>query len=165
MRENSPSKDYIDFICALYGDVYDDRLEDSKPPTAGYESRVPGSDWSPGKFSMHKSLQVFQKELEEKGIKMSTSKIRKILITGGCWSTERSREVERLFKLYTLSVSNGGLGFKEDIAIKRIANELKVSVATVTINLPYISVVYNLEHKSKNAVRCEEYKKRKQIKK
>lgn len=29
--KKEPSKDYIDFICNLYGDTYDDREEDSRP--------------------------------------------------------------------------------------------------------------------------------------
>lgn len=36
-KEYLPSKDYIDYICSLYGDVYDDRIEDSKPSAAGTE--------------------------------------------------------------------------------------------------------------------------------
>lgn len=31
-RELTPSKEYIDYICDLYGDFYDDRIEDCKPP-------------------------------------------------------------------------------------------------------------------------------------
>ena len=34
---------------------------------------------------------------------------------------------------------------------------------TVFVNLPYQSVVYKLEKRSKNAVRCERYKKRKKM--
>ena len=28
---STPSDDYISFICSLYNDVYDDRIEDTKP--------------------------------------------------------------------------------------------------------------------------------------
>ena len=95
MKESIPSKEYIDYICSLYGDVYDDRIEDSKPPTAGAERREAGSDWVPGQVADHKSLGAFQKELEEMGIKLSTSKIKKILVSGGCWTTERSKNAVR----------------------------------------------------------------------
>ena len=86
---NKPSKDYISFICRLYGDRYDDQEEDSSPG---------GLDWEPGKRAAHKSLNAFQKELREEGIRLSRSKIQKILVTGNRWSTERSREVQRLYE-------------------------------------------------------------------
>ena len=156
-----PTVEYIDYICNLYGDVYDDRIEDCKPPTAGIEYRDPGADWVPGQPAKHKSLVAFQKELEDIGIKLSSSKIRKILITGGCWSTERSREIGELFDEYTKPKSEGGKGLHNDEAIARIATELDVSVVTVSVNLPYQNVVYKLENKSSNANRCERYKERK----
>ena len=68
---------------------------------------------------------------------MSSSKIRKILITGGCWSTERSREIARLYDEYTRPVFEGGKGLKRNAAVKRISDELAVSVVTVSVNLPY----------------------------
>lgn len=156
-----PTAEYIKQICSLYDDVYDDRIEDYKPPTAGVEYRTPGVDWVPGQVSNHKSLSAFQKELEELGIKLSTSKIRKILITGGCWTTERSREIGQMFNEYTKPESEGGMGLKNDVAIDRIASELDVSVVTISVNLPYQNVVYNLENKSSNAKRCARYKERK----
>ena len=161
MNNNTPSKEYIDYICDLYGEPYDDRLEDTRPPVAGEENRISGSDWKPGKKAEHKSLGGFQKELEDQGIHISTSKIRKILITGGCWSTERSRQINKLYEMYTVEPDDGGVGLSSKAAIKRIADELQVSVVTVNVNLPYLNVVYNLEDKSSNAKRCEKYKKRK----
>lgn len=161
MNNFEPSYKYILMICKLYGDLYDDRIEDCKPPTAGFEYRMPGVDWVPGQTANHKSLIAFQKELEDMGIKLSSSKIRKILITGGCWSTERSREIGILFDEYTKSKSEGGKGLNNDEAVVRIATELNVSVVTVSVNLPYQNVVYKLENKSSNARRCERYKERK----
>ena len=94
-----PSQEYIDMICSIYDDVYDDREEDSSPG---------GADWMPGVKAMHTSLGAFQKELErDHNIKLSTSKIRKILITGGCWTTERSREIVDLFAKYTSEPDDG----------------------------------------------------------
>ena len=98
------------------------------------------------------------KNLEDLGIKLSSSKIRKILITGGCWSTERSREIKVLFDHYILPKSNGGLGLKRDAAVANIASDLDISVVTVSVNLPYESVVYKLEQKSSNAKRCKKYR-------
>lgn len=160
-KEKTPSVEYIEHICDLYGDTYDDRIEDCKPPTAGGELRNPGEDWIPGQEANHKSLTAFSKELEDAGIKLSSSKIRKILITGGCWSTERSREIAGLFHQYTALAAEGGTGLNSSDAIKKIASDLGVSIVTVSVNLPYQNVVYNLEERSSNAVRCARYKERK----
>jgi hypothetical protein len=99
--------------------------------------------------------------LEDKGIRLSSSKIRKILITGGRWSTERSREIAKLYSQYTSPKSAGGSGLKPDAAIVKIASDLGVSIVTVSVNLPYQNVVYNLENKSSNAKRCVRYKEHK----
>ena len=135
------TKEFIDLICRLYGDIYDDREEDSKPG---------GESWVPGQKARHKSLLAFQKELEEvHDIKLSKSKILKILISGNCWTTERSREVSSLYEELI------GRGMKKDEAIKVIAKELEISVAMVCMSLPYDRVVYDVPGKSSNAVRCD----------
>ena len=145
-----PSKDYIDYICRLYGDSYDDREEDSSPG---------GLDWAPGKTADHKSLSAFKKELEETyDIKLSNSKILKILITGGVWSTERTREVGYLYETMTTPVADGGEGLEKKAAMKRIAEELEISQAMVCMSLPYGRTVYDLEDKSSNAVRCDRWR-------
>jgi len=161
MNNIVPSSEYIDTICRLYGSVYDDRIEDCKPPTAGTSYRDAGRDWVPGEVAGHKSLIAFQRELEDQGIKLSTSKIRKILITGGRWTTERSRGIGELFEEYTRAVDDGGKGLAHDVAVARIAEELGVSIVTVSVNLPYWNVVYKLENKSGNARRCERWRNRK----
>ena len=161
MDNSDPTREYIEMICNLYGDTYDDRLEDCKPPVAGESFRAPGKDWVPGQVANHKSLIAFQRELEDKGIKLSSSKIRKILITGGRWSTERSREIAKMFSQYTSPEFAGGSGLKPAVAIVKIASFLGVSIVTVSINLPYQNVMYNLENKSSNAKRCARYKEHK----
>ena len=157
---DSISVEFIQEICVLYGDHYDDRVEDSKPPTAGRkdgkaEKRQAGENWRPGLSAEHKSLSGFQKELLEKyGISLSTSKIRKILVSGGLWSTERSREVQELYMKLTQADSE----ICPEQAVSLISKKLGVSKPTVVINLPYINGVNRLETKSKNAVRCERYR-------
>ncbi len=158
MKNHDPTAEYIEYICSLYGDAYDDRLEDCKPPAAGDTIRTPGKDWIPGQVANHKSIIAFQRELSDMGIELSSSKIRKILITGGCWSTERSREISALFDKLTRPISKGGSGLKRDAAIAKITSDLNISVVTVSVNLPYESVIYNLEHKSSNAKRCAKYR-------
>ena len=138
-KKENPSKDYITLICTLYGDTYDDREEDSRPG---------GEDWEPGIKAMHLSLSQFQKELKDvHGIELSTAKIRKILITGGCWTTERSREVASRYEK-----------LKD---IKRVAKELEVTTALVTMYLPYEKVVYDLDDKSGNARRIAKWREKK----
>ena len=134
-EKKDPSGDFIRHICDLYGDVYDDREEDSRPG---------GEDWEPGMKAAHLSLAAFQKDLKEKGIELSTAKIRKILITGGCWSTERSREVASLYEKYK--------------SVKAVAEALDVTPALVTMYLPYEKVVYDLEDKSSNARRIARFR-------
>ena len=157
----TPSQEYIEEICRLYGDVYDDRIEDSRPPAAGESRRAAGEDWIPGQIAAHKSLSYFKDELAGRGIDLSTSKIKKILITGGCWTTERSRQISSLYDIYTRPETEGGAGLAGDAAVRRIAAELGVSTVTVSVNLPYQNVVYKLEKRSKNAERCARYKQRK----
>ena len=48
-RNQTPSQEFIDYICSLYGDIYDDRIEDCRPPAAGNHLREPGTDWTPGR--------------------------------------------------------------------------------------------------------------------
>ena len=131
-EKRDPSREFIHQICTLYGDNYDDREEDSAPG---------GADWQPGKKADHLSLGAFQKNLADQGIELSTAKIRKILITGGCWSTERSREVAELYEKYK--------------DVKKVAADLELSTALVIMYLPYKKVVYDLEDKSSNAKRIE----------
>ena len=139
---STPSVEYIKYICSLYNDVYDDRVEDTKPG---------GLDWIPGMTAEHKSLAVFQKELTEQGIKLSRSKLQKTLISGGCWSTERSREVQELYAKYVKKM-------KPEEAVKKIAAELEISTVNVNINLPYGKVVYAQENKSGNAKRIDRWR-------
>lgn len=46
-------------------------------------------------------------------------------------------------------------------AVKRIAEELGISLVSVSVNLPYKDVVYNLPEPSANAKRCRRWKERK----
>ena len=136
-EKKKPSTEYVKMICDLYSDTYDDREEDSKPGGAG---------WQPGVRAAHQSLESFRRELKNMGIELSTAKIRKILITGGCWTTERSREIAELYQKYG--------------SVKKVAEILKVSEPLVTMYLPYEKVVYDLEEKSGNARRIERLRKK-----
>lgn len=145
-KEKNPTEEYVKMICELYGDVYDDREEDSKPG---------GEDWLPGVPADHLSLAAFQKKLDEMGMKLSRTKVQKILITGGCWTTERSREVQEMYAKLRKK------GVEPKAAVKQIADELEISTVSVNINLPYEKVVYDLEEKSGNAKRIERHRAKK----
>ena len=152
-KQKNPSQYYVKMICHLYGDVYDDREEDSK---------IKGLDWEPGQKAAHKSITAFQKELDTTyGIHLSRAKIQKILITGGCWTTERCREIQWLYEEYTASKKDGGHGLCSRDAVQAIAKHLKLCDVSVIINLPYRKVVYDLEEKTTNAKRIERYRMRK----
>ena len=139
--QRNPSQEFIERICSLYNDYYDDREEDSAPG---------GEDWSPGMPANHQSLASFQRQLKTSyGIEMSTAKIRKILITGGRWTTERSREVARLYEK---------LG-----SVFAVARELEVTPALVTMYLPYEKVVYDLEEKSSGAKRMQRWREKNNV--
>lgn len=151
--KKTPSQEYVSKICRLYGDRYDDRAEDSK---------IKGLNWEPGIKAQHKSIAAFQKELGNVyGIHLSRTKLQKILITGHCWTTERSREIQWLYEEYTTPKNNGGKGMEPDTAVRAIAEHLKISTVSVIINLPYGKVVYDLENKSVNARRIDKYRARK----
>ena len=136
--KQDPGSEFIAFVCSLYPDSYDDREEDSRPG---------GADWIPGEKAQHMSLAAFQKMLRDvHNIILSTAKIRKILITGGCWSTERSRAVAELYERYG--------------SISRVAKELIVSEPLVTMYLPYEKTVYDLAEKSGNAKRIQQWRKK-----
>ncbi len=151
--KKDPSREYIHMICCLYGDRYDDREEDSRPG---------GESWIPGQKARHKSLAAFQRELKEiHGIKLSAPKILKILITGGLWTTERTREVGELFEKNIMSSEYGGGGKNKAMAVQAVAEELEISKAMVCMSLPYDRVVYDVPGKSGNAVRCERSRRKK----
>lgn len=77
---------------------------------------------------------------------MTRVKTRKILVTTGDIETPFSRKVTALKE--------------EGMELKDIADIMKCSVATVCTYLPYENVPYKSEHKSKNAVRINQYRER-----
>lgn len=64
---------------------------------------------------------MFKRELEDEGIFLSTGKIRKILITGGLYSSERSREIAVEYK------DCGG-------NVEEVADNLGLSIPPLTIS-------------------------------
>lgn len=142
-KQEKIAQAFIGRICDLYGDSYDDTVEDSS---------IGGEDWAPGKKADHKSLRAFQEELNELGIHLSTGKIRKILITGGKFSSELSRSINREWERYnSLPVAERR---------KRVAEVLDISTNTVVAYLPYQRQIYN-EEPSSNAQSIKRWRDKK----
>ena len=74
-----------------------------------------------------------------------TYEIRKILITGGCWTTVQSRRIHK--------------EYAELNSVQLVADKLGLTPEFVTMNLPYEKVVYDLKDKSRNAKRIERWRK------
>jgi len=98
-------------------------------------------------FRCYTVLEAFRIKLQEvHDIKLSTAKIRKILITGGLWTTERSREIAALFNEFN--------------SVDKVAAELGVTPELVTMYLPYKKVVYDLDEKSGHAKRAARWREK-----
>ena len=93
-------------------------------------------------YSSGKSIRAVAKEME-----MSPMKVRKILITGGVYSTELSTEIGELYR--------------DGKTVSEIAELLNTSNANVNSYLPYERIVYNMEEKSAEADRQQKYRDRK----
>ena len=92
-------------------------------------------------YSDNQSLKLTAQLLD-----ISRSKLRKILITRGLITSEITDKALQLLK--------------QGKSQKEIAEELKVSNATLSTYLPYGNRIYNKENKSKNALRIEKYRSR-----
>ena len=72
-------------------------------------------------------------------------KVRKLLITGGCYDTKMYRDVKRLRE--------------KRMSVEQIGEKLKKRPETIRSYLPYERVIYNLEERSVNADRLQRFKK------
>lgn len=78
---------------------------------------------------------------------ISPMKTRKILITGGVYSTDLSTVIDALYK--------------EGKRVKEIAELLSTTTANVNSYLPYERIVYNMDERSVEAYRQQRYRNRK----
>lgn len=76
----------------------------------------------------------------------SMTKVRKILITAGAYSTEKSETI--------------GQAYKSGISVEEIANTLDMTVSNVYLYLPYKTILYNLRERSVDADRMARYRER-----
>lgn len=82
-----------------------------------------------------------------KQFELSPMKARKILITGGCYSTDLSTEIGELYK--------------DGKTVGEIAVLLSMTSANVNSYLPYERIIYNMEERSVEADRQQRYRDRK----
>ncbi len=82
-----------------------------------------------------------------KSLELSPMKTRKILITGGMYSTDLSTEIGELYK--------------DGKTVSEIAALLNTTPANVNSYLPYERIVYNMDEKSAEADRQARYRERK----
>lgn len=82
-----------------------------------------------------------------KSVSLSPMKVRKILITGGCYSNDMSTEIDNLWK--------------DGKTVQEIAEILNTSVSNVSSYLPYERIIYNMDEKSVEADRQQRYRDRK----
>ena len=87
------------------------------------------------------SVRALAKQME-----LSPMKTRKILITGGCYSTDLSTEIEELYK--------------EGKTVSEIAEMLNTTPANVNSYLPYERIIYNMSERSIEADRQARYRER-----
>ena len=82
-----------------------------------------------------------------KSVGLSPMKVRKILITGGCYSNDLSTEIDALWK--------------DGKTVQEIAEILNTSTSNVSSYLPYERIIYNMDEKSVEADRQQRYRDRK----
>ena len=145
MKQKKPGYDsktvqgeLVEKICSFFGRVYDDFEEERHQALRGHR---PGDDkWE----EIMAGDPTINETTEEFGI--TPMKVRKLLITGGCYDTEMYREV---------------MGLKEKgLSVEQIVEKLQKKLGTIRSYFPYERVIYNLEERSVNADRLQRFKQR-----
>ena len=118
---NSTMQELLNAVCDYYGDPVDDRLEDD-----------------PDHVSLHDVAERFD---------ITVMKARKLLITGGLYSTHLSRRVQELHV--------------RGMTVAQIIEETGLKHASINSYLPYKHIIYNLPDISIKAERQKQYRVRK----
>ena len=108
-------------VCEFYGDPVDDRKQED-----------------PDHISLHDVADEFD---------ITVMKARKLLITGGLYSTSLSRKVQKLHA--------------EGLTVAQITEKTGLKRASINSYLPYTNIVYNLPDISIKAERQKQYRVRK----
>ena len=128
----------VDSVCSFFGRVYDDAEHERHLALRGHR---PGDEkWQvvmQGRPTINETAEKFD---------VTPAKIRKILVTGGCYNTELYRQIKELRK--------------QGMDAEEIAKKLRKTKGTIQSYLPYEKVIYMLEERSVNADRVRRFKER-----
>ena len=141
------TEEMIKSACSLFGEPYDDR----ETPTSLFLSPH-------GQKPEHTSLRSVAEEME-----ISTVKVRKLLISGGFYSTVTSRTVKRLYdEAVKENIKNGmNPAQAEKHAVITVSHQTHFGRASVYSYLPFKNDAYGIEEKSAAAIRQRRYRERK----
>lgn len=130
--------EHVRSVCDYFGRMFDD---DEAERHAALRGHRPGDErWRVimgGDPTISETAQAFC---------ISPMKVRKLLITGGKYNTDKYREIQRLHK--------AGLSLED------IAAQTGYAPVTVRSYLPYERVIYNLDERSVTADRLQRFKAR-----
>ena len=124
-------QELLDVVCDYYGDPVDDRKEED-----------------PDHVSLHDVADRFN---------ITVMKARKLLITGGLYSTSLSRKVQE-FHAQGLTVQEF---HAQGLTVAQITEETGLKRASINSYLPYAHIIYNLPDISIKAERQKQYRVRK----
>ena len=128
----------VEQVCSYFGRVFDDFEVERHAALRGHR---PGDDkW----MEIMEDNPTINETAEEFGV--APMKIRKLLITGGCYDTELYREIKKMRE--------------QGLSVEQMAEKLKKKPITVRSYLPYERVIYNLEERSVNADKLQRFKQR-----
>ena len=128
----------VDKVCKYFGRVYGDAEQERHQALRGHR---------PGDEAWQKIMQGLPTINETaKEFHVTPAKIRKILVTGGCYNTELYRRIKELRK--------------QGMDVEEIAEKLGKTKGTIQSYLPYEKVIYMLEERSVNADRVRRFKER-----
>lgn len=113
-------QELLEAVCAFYGDPVDDRKQEDA-----------------GHISLHEAAAAFD---------ITVMKARKLLITGGLYSTALSRKVQKLHA--------------QGMTAEQISEETDLGRASINSYLPYTHIAYNLPDISIQAERQKQYRVR-----
>ena len=145
MRAKKPGYDsetiqgeLVERVCSFFGRVFDDYEAERHAALRGHR---PGDEtW----LEIMEDDPTISETAEEFGV--TPMKVRKLLITGGCYDTELYRKIKQL----------RGKG----LTVDQIAVATMKKPVTVRSYLPYERVIYNLEERSVNADKLQRFKQK-----
>lgn len=127
-------------VCSYFGRIYDDREEERAQSLRGLQRERDHEKW--------KAIMGTAPTINEtaEAFSLPAGKIRKLLIAGGMYNTALFRQINSL-------VADG-------MSVEDVAAVVGRKAGTVKSYLDYRKVIYNLDEKSKNAVRIDRFKEK-----